>query len=157
MDHVLLKGLCVVPGLWNGQDLLCASPECRICSLLGNVCGVDGGEQARGDTKEPEQDNGGGCALEQGWVSGQRADPQDRLLRGWLEHSSRRLQVWAKGPDQHNSQQQPSHKINSALSAAAGMDAGNGQGVDGPSWMYDRVWECAAVLLSVHENTLAQE
>lgn len=29
-DHVLLKGLCVVPGLWNGQYLLCASPECRV-------------------------------------------------------------------------------------------------------------------------------
>lgn len=33
---------------------------------LEMACGVDGGEQARGDTKEPEQDNGGGCALEQG-------------------------------------------------------------------------------------------
>lgn len=28
--------------------------------------GVDGGEQAGGDTKEPEPDNGGGCALKQG-------------------------------------------------------------------------------------------
>lgn len=27
---------------------------------------VDGGEQVRGDTKEPELDNGGGCVLKQG-------------------------------------------------------------------------------------------
>lgn len=28
--------------------------------------GVDWGKQARSDTTEPEQDNGGGCALKQG-------------------------------------------------------------------------------------------
>lgn len=28
--------------------------------------GVDRGERAKGDTKEPELDNGGGCVLKQG-------------------------------------------------------------------------------------------
>lgn len=49
-----------------GRTCFVLSPRAGSAVSLEMACGVDGGEQARGDTKEPEQNNGGGCALKQG-------------------------------------------------------------------------------------------
>lgn len=85
-DHVFLKGLHVVPRIWNGQDLISPSPEFSVFNLLVNGSSMDGGEEARDYiNKEPERDKHGGCAIKQGYAS--RQSPSC-----WQEASSYRTE-----------------------------------------------------------------